>query len=387
MREYFQDQMDSDVVEGNFEEVERLPILMAIESAEEVITSLLVETESSEHIAEGFSLPALDIANLKSKRLSVKKAIIDALEDRRAKYTTLKIFGVLDKAGAKAVYDARIEMKNIRIHFEKAGKRMTEEAKSHIKDVGIEGKKLIGLASVTEDYLEAEEKAYEALVNAEKAAKQKIMDERNQGRVDALLLVGAKVGLAEIVLMTDETFNSYLDLATKSHMEKARIASEAAAAESARIEAEAQKIRAEREANAKAKADNDRMAAELKAQMDVINKQKADIERAQRDDEIRKEAEAKARADSETKAIADRVKAEKEASGASERIEAMKAKAVAIDAAKPDAEKLFSYAETLKAVTPTEMGTDAGRAARNTIIDAHERFLNFIRKQADSLTK
>ena len=59
----------------------------------------------------------------------------------------------------------------------------------------------------------------------------------------------------------------------------------------------------------------------------------------------------------------------------------------AIEAARPDAEKLFLLAKEAEEWTMPEMSSDAGRSAMAAVVDANKRFAVFIRKTAESLTK
>lgn len=313
-------------------------------------------------------------------------------------YIPLTIAGIEDKAGYTKVYDALQDVKAIRVKTDKVRKATNEKAQEWIRTNNEEAKHLTGILAPVEKHLQAERDRHEAEQEAIKAEKQRIIDERNQGRVNALLAVGAEIPLSEVVLMSDETFNSYLALATKSFNDTvAQVAAEAAAeqarldaeaADKARIlaeeaaarEAERVAMAKEREAIEAARAENARAAAQLKAEQDQLAAQRSAVEQAARDEQIRKDSQAKAEADAKEVARA------LEISQALAKAEAEK-KAAAIEAARPDADKLLTLAMETETWTFPEMSSDAGRAAMVAIADANKRFAAFIRKQAAELTK
>ena len=376
-------------------------ILDALETAELAIVPLSLEPDISEHIAEEFKLPGLVVTD---KAVSIRKAIDDALAIRKKQYMALKISGILDKAGATQVHAARMEMKDIRIHFEKSRKRQNEAARTHIKNVDTEAKRFQAMVEPVETYLEAQENAYEALVSAEKAAKQKVVDDRNQGRVDALSAVGCPVVLSEIVLMSEQTFGEYLAMATKGFEEAKRQEAEAKAIETARLAAEAYaaEVEAKRLAEEKAQIAADRLElAALRAKADAVeatrvaeaNRLNAEIqaERAALETERAKLAKAEADRVAAVKAAEERAIAHDAQAAAAEKAwaeaEANAAvRAKVLEALRPDAEKLLAYSELLMDIPSPELSTHDGTVALNKSMNLIRDCSESIRKLALSLT-
>lgn len=314
------------------------------------------------------------------------------------KYIPLKIAGVTDKNGYNLVYSALQDVKAERVRVDKIRKTTNKDANEWIRTNNGEAKRLVGILAPVELHLQAERDRHESEIEAIKAEKQRIADERNQGRVNALLAVGAEVPLATVVLMDDGTFTSYLSLATKAfHDTVAQVAAEAAA-EQARLDAEAAekarkeqeeadrlaKVRAEQAAEQKRldaiAAEQAKQAAGLKAQQDAIDKQKADMERTAREDQIRKDTEARVKVEAEEKA-------ERKAVEDAERLEKVNAKAAEIQAAKPDAEKLHAMAVSLANSEWPHMTTAAGHRIMTEAKASLARLTFWIESKADDLTK
>ena len=331
-------------------------------------------------------------------------------------YLPLTIAGIEDKAGYSKVYDALQDVKAIRVKTDKVRKATNEKAQEWIRTNNEEAKHLTGILAPVEKHLQAERDRYEAQVEAIKAEKQRIADERNQGRVNALLAVGAEIPLSEVVLMSDETFTSYLALATKSfndtvaqvaaEAEAERVRLEAEAAEKARIlaeeaaarEAERAALAKEREAIEAERAANARAAAQLKAEQDQLAARRSAVEQAARDEQIRKDAQVKAEAEAERKRIEAEVEKARQLASIARAVEieaalelSRKAKeeeeAEARAAARPDAEKLVEFAHFLEGKAPPEMATPAGQSAAKDIKALLIKLTHYARERAAGLTK
>lgn len=320
-------------------------------------------------------------------------------------YLPLKISGVDDKAGYTAVYDALQDVKAVRVKTDKVRKATNESAQEWIRTNNEEAKRLTAILAPVEKHLQSERDAHEAQVEAIKAEKQRIADERNQGRVNALLAVGAEIPLSEVVLMSDETFTSYLALATKSFNDiVAQVAAEAAA-EQARLDAEAAEkariakeetdriaadraaIAAERAIIEAERAENARRAATLKAEQDALAAHRSAAEQAARDEQIRKDAQVKAEAQAKAEAEAKAENERKIAAHIAEQKAAEEVKAKAIEAARPDADKLILFAAEIEIMTLPEMSTDAGRAVTKEIKGLIGKLAGYTRTAAANLTK
>jgi hypothetical protein len=349
--------------------------------------ALELRPDHSEEMPEAYNLTTAKIAELAQA------------------YLPLKIAGVSDKQGYIQVHEARMEIKGLRVAVDKKRKELNADSQEYIRAVNGYAKQITGMLAPIEAHLEAEEKAVDAEEAAIKAEAQRKADERNQGRLNALLAVGAEIPLAQVVLMDESTFQSYLALATKAHADaQAKAAEEAAAAEAqaqaeaaekaARERAEAErleKIRTEQQAEQKRldaiAAEQKRQAAELKSQQDAIDAQKRAIEQAQRDEQIRKDTEARIKFEAD-KAIAEAKERQERADREAAAKAAQEAeRQAAIEAAKPDAEKLEGFAYFLEGKAPPDMETEAGKRARIEIIQAGRNLIAFIRTKANALTK
>jgi colicin import membrane protein len=353
----------------------------------ELTQALTLKSDPAEGLPEAYDVTAAKIAELAQS------------------YMPLTIAGVADKAGYLQVHEARMEVKALRIAVEKKRLELNKDSQDYIKAVNAYAKKITADLTPIEDHLEAQEKAVDAEIARAKAEAQRIVDERNQGRLDALIAVGAQISLAQVVLMDDSTFQSYLALATKSHEDAQRKAAEEAAAAEAQAKAEAAKraqqeqeeadrlakIKAEQAAEAArleaVRVEQAKQAAELKAAQDQIDAGRRALEQAQAVELARKDLEAKIKAESERVQREAAEKAEREAAAAKLRAEAEAARLAAIEAAKPDAEKLEGFAYFLEGKAPPDMETQAGKQARIEIIQAGRNLISLIRSKAQALTK
>jgi DNA repair exonuclease SbcCD ATPase subunit len=353
------------------------------EALETIENDLVIPEQGSDH------------APLLAKIYDLPDRVIDDLKE---KYLPLKILGAVDKQGRAVVHNALMDVKSYISAIDKTRLKTNEKAQAWIKVNNGEAKRLSAKLEPIRDHLQAERDQHDKEVEEIKAAKQKEQDEKNQARVNALLAVGSPISIAEVVLMTEPVFKDYLATKTLAFEEAKRIAAEAEAKAKAEAEAQAEakakadkeaaeKLEAERLANAKAKAENDRIAAELKAKMDEFNTQQAQAAAVAQAEQARKDAEAKAKAITEKNRLEDEARAEQKAKDEADRLEAEKAKAAAIEAAKPDAEKLEGFAHFLEGKAPPELDTDAGKAVQELVKKAHAAYCKFIRTQAATLTK
>lgn len=376
-------------------------IMDAVEAVEETIQ------------AEPLELKTIHTADLAEVYKEMNREKLVAIADE---YLPLTIAGIEDKAGYTKVYDALQDVKAIRVKTDKVRKATNEKAQEWIRTNNEEAKFLTGIIAPVEKHLQAERDRYEAEIEAIKVEKQRIADERNQGRLNALLAVGADIPLAQVVLMDDGTFTSYLALATKSFNEEIAKIAAAAEAEQARLDAEvAEKARIEQEAAAAREAErqalakereeietqrrvNAEAAAKLKAEQDALAAQRSAVEQAARDEQIRKDAQVKAEAEAERKRIEAEAAKAKEIAEKARAVEieaamvlSRKAKeeeeATAKAAARPDAEKLNEFAYFLEGKAPPEMATPAGQALAKEIKGLMVKLTTYIRNGSANLTK
>ena len=178
------------------------------------------------------------------------------------KFSPLKINGLSDKAGYKAVHDARMEVKRVRNLIEKGRKAIKEEALRFGQTVDAEAKRLTALLAPVEAHLTAEEEAVdnekERIKKAAEDAKRKIVDDRLNALV-AVRFAGNPITVAD---WTEATFQEELAKATAANEERLKV--EAEEAERARLEQ--QRMADERnrlqEIDAQQRAEADRLAAE-----------------------------------------------------------------------------------------------------------------------------
>jgi hypothetical protein len=308
----------------------------------------------------------------------------------------LKINGPEDRAGYAVAHATRIELRDARIRLDNIRKGKNDYHQAQIKTCNSVAKYLTGLITPAEEHLDAEEAAYKAEVERIKAEKQKAIDAKIQARVDAFQKVGAPISLAEIANMSDMQFDFALASATEAWeaKEKLRIAAEEAlakqeaerkAAEEKAAQERAAAEQAERERLANVKAEQEAAAKVLEEQRAALRKEQEEFEakkraaeQAAREEQIRKEEAEKAKA-----------KAEQDAREAAERAERERAeaeaRAKAIEAARPDAEKIRALAQVIREIALPKTVTVAGNAAMIEIENAVSKMAAFIEKRADAI--
>ena len=161
------------------------------------------------------------------------------IEDLSAKYLPLKIAGAVDKQGRVVVHNALMDVRGLVTAIDKTRLKTNEKAQAWIKVNNGEAKRLTGLLDPIKEHLQAERDKHDAQVAEIKAAEQKKLDDRNQGRMDALLAVGATIGLAAVVTMDEQAFVDYLALVTNDYNKRKEFEAEQAKASQAKAEAEA----------------------------------------------------------------------------------------------------------------------------------------------------
>jgi hypothetical protein len=339
--------------------------------------------------------------------------IEERIEELATAYLPLKINGVEDKEGMRAVHEARMNMKGLRVQVEKRRKELKASALQYGQQVDGAAKQLVELMDPIECHLESEENR----INHEKERLRKEAEEQRraaaQSRVDALLAVGVNLPYALAEQMPEEAYQERLTEATEAY----RIVKEKAEAE------EAERLRKQAEEDAQRKAEAERLAAEraelerLRAQQEEaarIEREKIEAERAKiREHEEAIAAEAKRIADAraaEERRVADEQaakdraaeleKAKKEAAAKAEREtreriareneEAAKkaaradAKRKRAEALRPDKEKLIGVADRLAEVEVPELSEAAG-SARLDAVEAIFRAAQAIREIAAEL--
>jgi hypothetical protein len=202
----------------------------------------------------------------------------------KTKYTSLTIAGIDDKAGYRAVDEARKDVKKKRVEIDKTRKALNEEAQNYIKRNNADAKEYIDILEVVENDCEAKIKAIddekERIAAEQKAAEAKRIADRvkllldNGCSFDSInYAIGENLSISHPTLCacSEEIFTGFL--------EKVKVQNEKEIAERA-------------EAERKAKEESNRLEAERLAE---IERQKAIAEQnrieSERLERLRKEQE------------------------------------------------------------------------------------------------
>jgi len=211
---------------------------------------------NSGHVNSTFTTSSKEI--LMSELISISAELVtpqafaidtQLISDQVAKYSSLTIAGIDDKAGAKAVKEARLELKKVRTTIENKRKELKEGSLQFGRKVDAVAKELTSLVEPTEKLLESREREIENKI-AEIAA------ERLRNRVEQLNNVRAILPpIKTLETLSDDAFAVMLKNATEEHATKMEREAEQARQEKLRREqeeaerkAEAERLRAEREA-------------------------------------------------------------------------------------------------------------------------------------------
>jgi len=186
-----------------------------------------------------------------------------AIAEMRDRYMGLKVNGIDDKEGLKAVHDARMTVKAKRVDVEKRRKELKAGALEYGRKVDAEAKRITGMLKPIEDHLQHEEdivKREQERIAAEEAERQAAI---TKARMEKLAAVGASVFPTEVQMWTDEDYLAELTKATdafnaKKAAEEAERKARAEEAERNRIEAE--RLAEERRKMEEAQAEQRRLA-------------------------------------------------------------------------------------------------------------------------------
>lgn len=366
-----------------------------------------------------------------AKALTTEESVEFKLSAHKTKAAELKAYiekgvptiaGIGDKVGYTKVSTMRKDAMRARTALDADRKSITAEARRFQDLVNSRAKSITTEIEAVENALFAEEDRIDKLIEADKAEKQRIINERVAARTRDLLAVRHDVtNIAHLLAgMPEDQYQAiYQGAKAKFDAEEAEAA--AKAAELARLQAEeAERKRIAEEAEAKARREeSERLEAQRKAQeeerakmaaeraeieaakkalADAEAKRLADLKAAQEAEErkareavIAAEAAERARLEAEAKAKADAERKEREAKAAEEkRIADEKAKAeklAAIEAAKPDADKLRKFAESILIIPEPTLATALGRESWKIITASMQSLDKLIRSEADKLTK
>ncbi|MCC7419844.1 MAG: hypothetical protein IT428_06170 [Planctomycetaceae bacterium] len=296
----------------------------------------------------------------------------------------MKIAGVNDTIGFKAVHEARMKLKDMRVRIEKKRKELKEGALEYGRLVDSEAKRLTAPLLPAEEHLEAEEKRINAEKDRIKAEAEAARQRKIQVRVDALAECRAAVDLSRISAMTDEEFDAHLQVAVEANQRRLEAEAEAEAErkrEQARLDAEAAERRRVEEARLaelreQQRIENERLAA-VRAELDRQRREQQERQAAL-EAEQRRLAEEAAAVERRAQAERDRLEAEQRREAeAKDRADREAAEKARLESLRPDREKLLAVVESIRAIKVPEVSNDptAQRAAqlvRQTIASAAE---------------
>ena len=315
--------------------------------------------------------------------LDNREAALIALRD---KYSGMKINGIEDREGYKAVRAARLELKGERVQVKKDGEALRERAVQFAKKVIGREKELIAIIARTEDELAAEEQRIDEERERLRIQKEREEQEALQKRIDALAKFGYAEDLYTLSIMPEEDFQALLGHAEGEYLkEQERIAAEKAEQERQRREEE-ERRQLEREQLEQARREQERKEEEIRIEVERLRKLEKRIakEQKEREDAIRKEQERK---EAELRTMREELEKEKNRIAEENRLEQARAEAAERarieeqerikreaeekelaaqraeieakrqEALKPDKEKLIAFARRISEIEPPLLNT------------------------------
>lgn len=237
-----------------------------------------------------------------------------AIQELATQYLPLKIDGLEDKQGQKAVKEARSIVKRYRIDIDKKRKDLNADALEWQRKINAEAKRITLLLEPIESHLVAEEKRIDDEIERLKREKEEAEAVRYHERVTKLIAINfsfdgikfksnyldtfndapIEIAVLHLKQMDETPFNeffenakSYFEIEQKRKMEELRLDQERRLQEEAERKANAEKLEQERkqieaerlrlEAIAKEQAEKE---AALKAEQEKIEKDKAQLNSA-----------------------------------------------------------------------------------------------------------
>lgn len=293
----------------------------------------------------------------------------EEIAEKVEQYGALTIASIEDQAGYKAVRDARLDLKKVRVSIENRRKELKADALKYGQQVDAVARELTALIEPTERRLESEEKRIDAEKVRIKEEAEKAKQRKLQDRVNAIAPTGAQIPLGTLQSMSDDEFAVYLAECQEEH----RIASEKRAAE------EAERKRIEAEEAERRKAEESRQAAEMEerrrieqqrleeerqrlaAERAELDRQREAQEAEAQEAEARRIAEERARIEAEQRAKAEAEAAERRAKEKAEKEAAEQARREAL---RPDREKLLTVVSAIRSITVPEVSAEVESVAQ-----------------------
>lgn len=257
---------------------------------------------------ESFDTQALIASGMRSLSQESGSKADAAIAEIASQYMQMKIQGIDDREGFKAVHDARMVVKGTRVEIEKTRKEMKADALEWGRRVDAEARRLTSLLEPIEAHLQAEEDRIiaekEAIRNAAKlkaeaearakreaeeaamrAEQERLAEERRKIEAERAALEAAKRRMAEEEAARQRAIAEERRKAEEAELERKRAIelekARAEAAELAKAETEARMKREaeEREAEERRKAET----AELSRQAAELARRQAEAEAARRE--------------------------------------------------------------------------------------------------------
>lgn len=326
-------------------------------------------------------------------------------------YGGMTIAGVDDKAGYKAVYEARQVVKKTRVGLQKYGKDLREDAQAWAKKVIAEEKRLVAPLENLEASLQAEEDRIDAekeRIKAEAEAKEKA---RVQARIDRLAQYGFAIDLEHVTNLPDADFEAVVleaksawETEQEEKAERERIAKEEAerlAAEQkakdeelARLRKEAQEREAQQEEQRKKDQAREEMIERMTvAAIDQLSSYGVTLTRDEFNALTSEEYQSllfQAKTDHASRLVKqERERIEREAKEKKEADRQAKEKAKLEAQAKaarlPDKEKLTAFAEQFKTITLPDLTTVEGRDVLNAFSARFDSLLTSLETAINAL--
>ena len=332
------------------------------------------------------SVQPLELRSSREAQLMDLFRISDArIEELQAEYMPLTISGVTDKAGFDLVHSARMDIKDLRVSIDKTRKSQVADALEWQRTVNGIAKRLTAGLKPIEAHLNKQEDVYTAEIDRIKAEKQASAQAETQRRIDALMAVGVKANIAEIVQMTPGAYGDYLVMVTATFAQGQAVKAAQEAEAKAKVEAEAaarademEKLTAMHEAQvketAKLKAERDAFEAEKAAAAQSVRDAEAKAAQAIREEQIRKEAIETAKADAEAQAKAE-----------ADRKEDEEFKAAIFEATRPDVDKLIALSNAIENLPMPTMTTERGNIALAKVGGLMAKLVTYANQQAEGL--
>jgi colicin import membrane protein len=270
-------------------------------------------------------------------------------------YIGLKINGLDDKEGYKAVCEARQIVKKQRIAIEKSREDFKQVFIQAGKQIDTQAKHLQSLIAPVETHLAKEEKAIDDEKERIKQEKERVAQERFQKRIDLLSEYRHPIHMGMIAAISDDEFEALLEKAKLNHELELSLAAEASRHLKEALEEKEKKDKEEDDAR---RAEAEKLAQEQRELQDERNRLSAErkaiedekealaaaergriaIENARkRDQELKEQARRDAEAELARKEQ-EKIAAEKSAMLEKERLEALK----------PDKEKMLDLIDELE---------------------------------------